>query len=83
MYAQHAAIDRSLITRLQDRILGYAVDPLLKLSKDLKPGTSVTITSNAVIANLGSEEFILSSQPYELEADLEALQRLMMRRIAR
>lgn len=83
MYNHHAAIDRTLITRFQERVMGFSVDPLLKLSRILKPGSSLTVTNGCVIAHLGREEFILSTQPYELEADLEAFERLMMKRIAK
>ena len=52
-----------------------------RLRSFVRPGTSITITSNEVVAQMGNQTFILHNQPHELEADLEAFERLTARRV--
>ena len=77
------AIRRSQITQLAPNKVGFFVDALNKYCRMLRPGTSITLTSDAVIVHIGKEEFLLNPSPYELEADLEAVHRLMKRRVPR
>ncbi|MGH1461273.1 MAG: hypothetical protein ACRBB6_04475 [Neptuniibacter sp.] len=77
------AIKQAMITQLQPSRMGFCIDSLKRLSQILKPGTKITITNDCVTGEIGHERFLFSNQPYELEADLEAFQRVSERRIAR
>lgn len=58
------------------------VDSIRGSQRLLSKGTSLTITSSSVIAQMGEQTFVLSENPYELQADLEAFHRLSARRRA-
>jgi hypothetical protein len=61
--------------------LSHAAESIRRLRQYLGTGTSITITSDSVIAQMGQQRFVLHDQPYELEADLEAFKRLASRRV--
>ena len=83
MLKDYEAIKRSQITQLAPTRVAFFSEAVEKYTKLLPPGVSVTLTHNAVIVRIGKEEFLLNPQPYELEADMEAVHRLMKRRVIR
>jgi hypothetical protein len=58
-----------------------AAEIIKYLRSFVRPGTSITITNNQVIAQMGQEQFALNQQGYELQADLEAFERIASRRL--
>lgn len=58
-----------------------AAEIIKYLRSFIRPGTSITITNSQVIAQMGQEQFVLNQQGYELQADLEAFERISSRRL--
>lgn len=52
-------------------------EALQTVSRNLTPDSTVTVTSCGVIAQIGSESFLLNNTPYEMQADLESIVRLL------
>ena len=52
------------------------------ISGRIPAGLSVTISCNGVRASMGTQQYQLSQNRYELQADVEALCRLNQRRVS-
>lgn len=57
-------------------------DCITFISGRIPAGLSVTISCNGVRASMGDQQYQLSQNRYELQADVEALCRLNQRRVS-
>ena len=63
----------------QDDTPKHLSDCMAFISGHIPTGICVTISSNGVRASMGNQQFHLSQNRYELQADIEAMCRLVNR----